>query len=182
MLGKPRRFSGKFIYQERQKLSKFRNKKRKSQSQSLLRVGQQILCKHPICSHYHQANILTMNMNESDKLLVKFYENELGSQSVKDYQIYVYQLDNINLFMNEQEDGFNYELVFNNQSKEENENMQIVLQDIDYNAMAAMFMLLDRKAKLISFIKQYNNNYEVMIKNRQQNEIDLANNIGISDI
>ncbi len=54
--------------------------------------------------------------------------------------------------MASQEDLFNYELVFNRNEGEQT----LLLQDLDYNAMAAMFLFLDRKARLISMISQLN--------------------------
>lgn len=71
-------------------------------------MGQALLCRHPVCNHLHPATVLTCG--DQDTLLVKFHSKELGSQSVKDYQVI---LNAQPCALASQEDLFNYELVFN---------------------------------------------------------------------
>jgi hypothetical protein len=102
------------------------------------------------------ATILTTADN--DKILVKFNHNELGSQSIKDYQVIVTNLPQTTNYIHKdhlQDDTLSYDILFNNNNNNNNnnnENEHMLLQEIDYNAMAAMFMFLDRKAKLIQLI------------------------------
>jgi hypothetical protein len=94
------------------------------------------------------ATILTTADN--DKILVKFNHNELGSQSIKDYQVIISNLPQTLTNNDYNEPDISLDIIFNNNNNHENQHM--LLQEIDYNAMAAMFMFLDRKAKLIQLI------------------------------
>lgn len=96
------------------------------------------------------ATILTTADN--DKILVKFNHNELGSQSIKDYQVIISNLPQTLTNNDYNEPDISLDIIFNNNNNNNHENQHMLLQEIDYNAMAAMFMFLDRKAKLIQLI------------------------------
>ncbi|GAV63149.1 LOW QUALITY PROTEIN: DIRP domain-containing protein [Cephalotus follicularis] len=94
-LGKPRRFSERFLLEERDKLRKYRESVRKTYTELRtgiregvptdlarpLSVGQQVIAIHPKARGVHDGSVLTV---DHDKCRIQFDRPEIGVEFVKD--------------------------------------------------------------------------------------------------
>ncbi|KAJ7525358.1 hypothetical protein O6H91_17G047000 [Diphasiastrum complanatum] len=113
-LGKPRRFSSKFLQEEREKLDAFREDARKcyydlrsgtriSLPADLARpltVGQRVIARHQRTRQIHDGNILTVDLN---RCRVQFDRPDLGVEFVPDIDVMpVHTLENMSELMRRQ--------------------------------------------------------------------------------
>ena len=93
-LGKPRRFSERFLHEEREKLQQYRESVRKHYMELCtgsreglptdlarpLSVGQRVIAIHPKTRELHDGSVLTV---DHDRCRVQFDSAELGVEFVK---------------------------------------------------------------------------------------------------
>lgn len=178
IFGRPRRFSGNFVNQERKKLGKYREamkvlqqgkvlpstyhdmlpyiKMNKPNSSSRLMVGQRVLAIHPCTRELRSGSILTL---DSSRYHIQFDRPELGVTSVTDVNILPLLSDSQKLFETEETSMFVYRSVQEREVVSQNFVIDGFKAGVNIYAMAFLLKLLERKEALIELLKQYNSDF-----------------------
>ena len=184
MMGRPRRFSDKFVQDEKRKLYKYREAIKVLQQgrvlpsnyhdmlpyinmnigsvSSRLMVGQKVLAIHPNTGELKSGSILTMDAN---KYHVQFDKPELGVCSISDTQLVpLYSPEEVrdHLRYGEITPYSQGPFIYRTQVITDRENIspqtigERYKAGVNIYAMAFLLKLLERKEALINLLKEYN--------------------------
>jgi len=179
-MGKPRRFSNKFINEEREKLNRYRNLVRsylydkihlpesrlhpdlvqKIKRLTPLQVSQVVLAVHPVCHHIHPGSIMTIT---GSHVIIKFYPMDLGAMSVSDAKIItIPQDEGLQIIKQYDRTASSLTTIPMNRSisAPDGDSAPLekkVIEDLDYSAFSLIIKMLERKTALVNELRALNN-------------------------